>query len=47
MLKQIHEKIESCQECNDMIEKFTHSESVYIGNNKELLLLGEAPANNG
>ena len=47
MLKQIHEKIKSCQECNDMVEKFTHSESVYIGNNKELLLLGEAPANNG
>ncbi len=38
--------IHGCDKCHDMVEKFTCSTSVSIGKSSDILLLGEAPANN-
>lgn len=46
-LKQIDNEIKLCKLCKDMVEHFPNSKTVSIGKNKEILILGEAPANNG
>jgi len=47
MLKQIDEQIFNCSLCGDMVEKFPNSKTVSIGIKNDIVLLGEAPANNG
>lgn len=39
--------IHKCTLCNDMIEKFPNSKTVSIGKRNDIVILGEAPANNG
>lgn len=46
-LNLIDKEILSCDKCNGLVEKFTHHTSVYYGTNNNLLIIGEAPANNG
>ena len=46
-LKEIDEKIYRCNLCSDMVEKFPNSKTVSIGKYSEIVILGEAPANNG
>ncbi len=41
------EDIHKCNLCNDMIEKFPNSRTVSIGKRNDIVILGEAPANNG
>lgn len=41
------EDIHKCNLCNDMIEKFPNSKTVSIGRRNDIVILGEAPANNG
>ena len=41
------EDIHKCNLCNDMIEKFPNSKTVSIGKKNDIVILGEAPANNG
>ena len=41
------EDIHKCNLCNDMIEKFPNSKTVSIGKRNDIVILGEAPANNG
>lgn len=41
------EDIHKCFLCNDMIEKFPNSKTVSIGKKNDIVILGEAPANNG
>ena len=41
------EDIHRCNLCNDMIEKFPNSKTVSIGKRNDIVILGEAPANNG
>ena len=41
--KEIHE----CNLCTNMIEKFPNSKTVSIGKRNDIVILGEAPANNG
>mgnify|MGYP002621454130 CR=1 FL=1 len=41
------EDIHNCNLCNDMIEKFPNNKTVSIGRRNDIVILGEAPANNG
>lgn len=41
------EDIHKCNLCNHMIEKFPNSRTVSIGKRNDIVILGEAPANNG
>ena len=43
----IDSEIHKCNLCGDMIEKFPNSKTVSIGNSSDIVILGEAPANNG
>jgi len=47
MLDVIDKEIHECNLCNDMVEKFGTSKTVSIGKDNRILILGEAPANNG
>lgn len=46
-LEEIDKEIHKCYLCNDMVEKFPNSKTVSKGTKKEIVILGEAPANNG
>lgn len=46
-LNDIDIQIHNCSLCDDMVEKFPNSTTVSKGRKKEILILGEAPANNG
>ena len=45
-LLEIDKKINKCNKCLDMVEHFPNSKTVSIGS-KKIVILGEAPANNG
>ena len=36
-----------CNLCNGMVEKFSNSKTISIGSSNDILIVGEAPANNG
>lgn len=46
-LKRIDDKVSKCDRCGCLVEKFMNSKTIYIGENNDILLIGEAPANNG
>ena len=46
-LKEIDEEIYRCNLCSDMVEKFPNGKTVSIGKYSDIVILGEAPANNG
>ena len=46
-LVDIDKEIHACSKCMDMIEKFPNSKTVSIGCDNRIVILGEAPANNG
>ena len=46
-LPDIDIEIHKCDLCRDMIEKFPNSKTVSIGKKNDIVILGEAPANNG
>ncbi len=46
-LKEIDEEIYKCNLCSNMVEKFPNSKTVSIGKYSDIVILGEAPANNG
>ena len=46
-LEDIDKKIHVCNLCGSMIEKFPDSTTVSIGKKSDVVILGEAPANNG
>ncbi len=46
-LSLIDEKIYNCNLCSSMVEKFPNSKTVSFGKQKDIVILGEAPANNG
>ena len=43
----IDSDIEKCNKCNNLVEKFTNETSISYGKNTDIIILGEAPANNG
>lgn len=47
ILKDVDKEIHNCNLCNEMVEKFPNSKTVSIGKNNDIVILGEAPANNG
>ena len=46
-LKKIDEDIFKCNLCAEIVEKFPNSKTVSIGRCHDIVILGEAPANNG
>ena len=46
-LNDIDKEIHKCSLCNNMVEKFPNSNTVSIGKKSDIVILGEAPANNG
>ena len=46
-LNDIDKEIYECNLCNNMVEKFPNSNTVSIGKKSDIVILGEAPANNG
>ena len=46
-LSDIDIEIHRCNLCSGMIEKFPNSKTVSIGKRNDIVILGEAPANNG
>lgn len=50
MLEQLNEVdnlIHSCNSCDGLVDKFCNSTTIYLGKDNYILLVGEAPANNG
>ncbi len=47
VLKEIDKKILDCNRCQDLVEKFTNNTSISFGKSTDIVILGEAPANNG
>lgn len=47
LLKQIDDKVYKCYSCKELVEKFPNDQTVFIGKDNDILLVGEAPANNG
>ena len=46
-LEQIDKKVYACKSCGKLVEKFPDSPTVFLGKNNDIVLVGEAPANNG
>ncbi len=47
MLNRIDREIYECNLCGEYVEKFPNSKTVSIGKDNKIVILGEAPANNG
>lgn len=47
MLDSIDKEIHECDLCGELVEKFLSSKTVSVGKDNKVLILGEAPANNG
>ena len=47
LLKEIDNKVSTCNACGSLVEKFPNDATVFLGTNNDILLVGEAPANNG
>lgn len=43
----VDNEIHKCHLCSNMVEKFSNSKTVSIGTRNDIVILGEAPANNG
>ena len=46
-LEQIDVKVYDCHSCNTLVEKFPNDATVFLGKDTDIVLIGEAPANNG
>lgn len=47
LLNKIDSQVHNCNKCKDLVEKFPNSKTVHLGLNNDIVLIGEAPANNG
>lgn len=47
LLQEIDKEVNKCLLCKNLVEKFPNSNTVYLGKNNDIVLIGEAPANNG
>lgn len=47
LLNEIDEEVFNCKTCDELVEKFPKCSTVFIGENNDIVLIGEAPANNG
>ncbi len=46
-LLEIDSLVYQCNKCNNFVEKFPKESTVFLGKNNDIVLIGEAPANNG
>lgn len=46
-LTKIDTQVFECRKCGNLVEKFPNAKTYYLGEDKDILLVGEAPANNG
>ena len=46
-LKEIDKLVHKCNLCDGLVDKFDNSTTIYLGKDNDILLIGEAPANNG
>ena len=47
LLKQVDEEVSNCKSCNKLVDKFPNAATVFLGKDNDIVLVGEAPANNG
>lgn len=47
LLEQVDEKVYSCKSCEKLVDKFPNDATVFLGKDQTIVLVGEAPANNG
>lgn len=47
LLQQIDVQVYHCQSCTSLVEKFPNDKTVFLGKDNDIILVGEAPANNG
>ncbi len=47
LLTKVDERVHGCKNCGKLVEKFPNDATVYLGKNHDIVLVGEAPANNG
>lgn len=47
LLRQVDKKVYSCKSCDKLVDKFPDDVTVFLGKDNDLVLVGEAPANNG
>ena len=45
--EKLDKEISNCQQCQGLIEKFPSTTTVHLGKDNDIVLIGEAPANNG
>ena len=46
-LETIDECIWKCNKCKNLVEKFPKAKTIHFGTDNDIVLIGEAPANNG
>lgn len=47
LLNQVDEEVFNCKSCDKLIDKFPNDTTVFLGKDNDIVLVGEAPANNG
>lgn len=47
LLEEIDTEVHKCKKCQNLVDKFPNSPTVYIGKDNDIVLIGESPANNG
>ena len=47
LLSEIDEEVYNCHKCEKLVEKFPNDKTVFLGKDNDIVLVGEAPANNG
>ena len=47
LLRQVDKKVYSCKSCEKLVDKFPEDVTVFLGKDNDIVLVGEAPANNG
>lgn len=47
LLRQVDKKVYSCKSCDKLVDKFSDDVTVFLGKDNDIVLVGEAPANNG
>ena len=47
LLTKVDERVHVCKNCGKLVEKFPNDATVFLGKDHDIVLVGEAPANNG
>ncbi len=47
LLRQVDKNVYSCKSCDKLVDKFPDDVTVFLGKDNDIVLVGEAPANNG